>query len=90
MCEHECNVGERYILPQAYASGLSWSRPTAQNNPLLDTPEGPEGSTSWRAPVAPTEKQAPDMDQELVLAQVLGLWETPEYVDVLEQNSILV
>ena len=22
---HECNVGEKYVLPQAYAFGLSWS-----------------------------------------------------------------
>ena len=25
VCEHECNVGERYVLPQAQAFGLSWS-----------------------------------------------------------------
>ena len=25
MCEHECKVGEKYVLPQAYAFGLSWS-----------------------------------------------------------------
>ena len=71
MCEHECNVGEKYVLPQALALGLSSSRATARNNSLLDTVEGPECSTSWRAPVAPTDKQARDTDQELVLAQVL-------------------
>ena len=25
VCEHECKVGEKYILPQAQAFGLSWS-----------------------------------------------------------------
>ena len=29
VCEHKCNVGEKYILPQAYAFGLSWSMATA-------------------------------------------------------------
>ena len=24
VCEHKCNVGERYVLPQAQAFGLSW------------------------------------------------------------------
>ena len=28
-CEHECNVGEKYVLPQAQAFGLSWSIATA-------------------------------------------------------------
>ena len=29
VCEHKCNVGEKYVLPQAQAFGLSWSRTTA-------------------------------------------------------------
>ena len=29
VCEHECNVGEKYVLPQAQAFGLSWSMATA-------------------------------------------------------------
>ena len=29
VCEHKCNVGEKYVLPQAQASGLSWSMATA-------------------------------------------------------------
>ena len=24
VCEHKCNVGEKYVLPQAQAFGLSW------------------------------------------------------------------
>ena len=24
VCEHECKVGEKYVLPQAQAFGLSW------------------------------------------------------------------
>ena len=49
----------------------------AENNHLLDTPEGPEGSTGWGAPVAPTEKLDPDTDQGLVPAQVLGVATDP-------------
>ena len=29
VCERKCNVGEKYILPQAQAFGLSWSMATA-------------------------------------------------------------
>ena len=29
VCEHKCNVGEKYVLPQAQAFGLSWSMSTA-------------------------------------------------------------
>ena len=25
VCEHKCNVGEKYVLPQAQAFALSWS-----------------------------------------------------------------
>ena len=24
VCEHKCNVGEKYVLPQAQAFGLTW------------------------------------------------------------------
>ena len=24
MCEHECKVGEKHVLPQAYAFGITW------------------------------------------------------------------
>ena len=53
---HECNVGEKYVLPQAYAFGLRWSMAMARNYPLLDTAEGPKGFAGWRAPAAPTDK----------------------------------
>ena len=29
VCEHKCNVSEKYVLPQAQAFGLSWSMATA-------------------------------------------------------------
>ena len=29
VCEHKCNVGEKYVLPQAQAFGLSWFMATA-------------------------------------------------------------
>ena len=25
VCEHECKIGEKYVLPQAQAFGLSWA-----------------------------------------------------------------
>ena len=28
VCGHKCNVGEKYVLPQALAFGLSWSTAT--------------------------------------------------------------
>ena len=28
VCEHKCNVGEKYVLPQAQAFGLGWSMAT--------------------------------------------------------------
>ena len=31
VCEHKCNVGEKYVLPQAEAFGLSWSMPMGQS-----------------------------------------------------------
>ena len=49
----------------------------ARNNPLLDKVEGPEGSTGWRALVAPTDKHAPGTEQVMVLALVLGVASTP-------------
>ena len=29
VCKHKCNVGEKYVLPQAQGFGLSWSMATA-------------------------------------------------------------
>ena len=72
VCEHKCNVGEKYVLPQAQAFGLSWSMPTDQSGPLQCTEEDPRGATGQRALADPTDKQTPDMDQEMPQAQALG------------------
>ena len=77
MCEHECNVGEKYVLPQAWAFSLSWSMATAQSSPPLDTAEAPGGPTGWGAPVVPIDKQVPGMDQGIMLAQVQGIASAP-------------
>ena len=53
MCEHKCNVGEKYVLPQAQAFGLSWSMPMDQSGPLQCTEEDPRGATGWRSPPDP-------------------------------------
>ena len=44
VCEHKCNVGEKYVLPQAQAFGLSQSMATAgladiHNNNCCDEEE---------------------------------------------------
>ena len=76
-CEHECNVGEKYILPQAQAFGLSWSKPMDQSGPLRCTEEDPQGFTGQQALVDPTDKQTPDMDQEMAQAQALRIVSAP-------------
>ena len=71
VCEHERNVGEKYVLPQAQAFGLSWSMATAQSFPLRCTEECPLGATGWRSPPDPTDKLAVDKGPGVVPAQAL-------------------
>ena len=71
VCEHECNVGEKYVLPQAQAFGLSWFMPKDQSCSLRCTEEGPQGATGWRSPPDPTNKQT--VDKGRVVAQALEL-----------------
>ena len=81
MCEHECNVSEEYVLPQAKAFGLSWYMPMDQNGPLRCTEECPLGATAWRSPSDPTDKQTNGEDQIVALALELmsgsGMHEWP-------------
>ena len=71
VCEHECKVGEKYVLPQAQAFGLSWSTPMGQSSSLRSPEEDPGGSTGQRAPVDPTNKQTGSEDQ--IVAPALEL-----------------
>ena len=45
VCEHKCNVGGKYVLPQAQAFGLSWS--IARDN-LADTRRCSWGRTATK------------------------------------------
>ena len=45
VCDHKCNVGEKCVLPQAQAFGLSWSMATAS---LADIHNSSWGRTAMR------------------------------------------
>ena len=71
VCEHECNVGEKYVLPQAQAFGLGWSMPMDQSYSLRCTEECHLSATGWRSPPDPTDKQTDGEDQ--IVAPTLEL-----------------
>ena len=50
VCEHECKVGEKYILPQAQAFGLSWSNAKGS---LADIRSCNWGRTEMQQPLPP-------------------------------------
>ena len=76
-CEHECKVGEKYVLPQAQAFGLSWF---IAMDGLADihscswgrTEKKPRSATGWQSPTDPTGNQTVVEDQIVVLT--LALW----------------
>ena len=75
VCEHECNVGEKYVLPQAQAFGLSWSMATAglagiQIYSWGCTVKKPRLATGWQSSPDPTEQIMHDKGPVLVPAQV--------------------
>ena len=73
VCEHKCNVGEKYVLPQAQAFGLSWSMPMDHGYSLRCTEECHLSATGWRSPTDPTGKRTVDKGQVVVPAQALEL-----------------
>ena len=73
MCEHECNVDEKYVLPQARTFGLSWSMATDQSYFLQCTEKHPLGATGWPSNPDPTHKQTVDKGQVVAQAQAQGL-----------------
>ena len=56
VCKHECNVGEKYVLPQAQAFVLSWSMATAG---LADIHNNSWGRTAMQQ-LLPAELQRGD------------------------------
>ena len=73
VCEHECKLGEKYVLPQAQAFGLSWSMPMDHGYSPRCTEECHLNTTGWRSPPDPTDKQTADKGQVVAQAQALGL-----------------
>ena len=71
VCEHKCNVGEKYVLPQAQAFGLSWSMATAG---LADIRSRSWGRTEMKKTLISTGWQSspdPTCNQTVVEAQIV-------------------
>ena len=58
VCEHECKVGEKYVLPQAYAFGLSWSR---TKDRLVDIHKGNRGCTEMQRQPLPEQQRVGEL-----------------------------
>ena len=81
VCEHECKVGEKYVLPQAQAFGLSWFMATASladihNNScwgrtVMRKKKAPI-ATGWQSSPDPTGNQTAMEDQIMVPALLCG------------------
>ena len=77
VCKHKCNVGGKYVLPQAQAFGLSWSMATAgladiHNNSCwgctaMRRKKAPI-ATGWQSSPDPTGNQTVMKDQLVVPA----------------------
>ena len=63
VCEHECNVGGKYVLPQAQAFGLSWSMATVGQADIHNNSWGRTEkkktliATGWQSSPDPTGNQ---------------------------------
>ena len=79
VCEHECKVGEKYVLPQAQAFGLSWSMATVgladihSNNWGRTAKKKTPIATGWQSSPDPTGNQTVVEDQTVVPAPALQL-----------------
>ena len=60
VCEHKCNVGEKYVLPQAQAFGLSWSMATAGMAGIHNNSWGRTAMRKKKAPIATDQQSSPD------------------------------
>ena len=69
VCEQECKVGEKYVLPQAQAFGLSWSNTKDRCYSPLFTGKCNQDTTGWPSP-DPTGKMMHDKGPVQVPAQV--------------------
>ena len=79
VCEHKFNVGEKYVLPQAQAFGLSWSMATAGLADIHNSSWGRTAmkktliATGWQSSPDPTGNQTVMEDQQVVLTLALQL-----------------
>ena len=76
VCKHECNVGGKYVVPQAQAFGLSWTRAMAgladtQSCSWGRTEKEPRVATGWQSPLDPTDKQT--IVKDLIVVPALAL-----------------
>ena len=71
VCEHKCKVGEKYVLSQAQAFGLSWSNTKDRGYSPQCTEECHQDTTGQRSPSDPTDKMMDDKGPVEVPAQTL-------------------
>ena len=73
VCEHECEVGEEYVLPQAQAFGLSWFNTKDRSYSPQCNERCNQDTTGWSSPT-PTGQMMHDK----------GPAQVPAHVQVLE------
>ena len=73
VCEHECKVGEKYVLPQAQAFGLSWFNTKDRRYFLRCNERYNQDNTGWSSP-----------DPTGQMMHVQGPAQVPARVQVLE------
>ena len=81
VCEHECKVGEKYVLPQAQAFGLSWSNTKDRCYSPRCTGRYNQDTTGWPSP-NPTGWPSPDPTGKMMHDK--GPVQVPAQVQVLE------
>ena len=82
--EHECKVGEKYVIPQAQAFGLSWSIAKGRGYFPRCTEGCNQDTTSWPSP-GPTGKMMHDKGPVQVPAQAQVL----EWMLGLDERTLL-
>ena len=79
VCEHKCNVSEKYVLPQAQAFGLSQSMATVGLADIHSNSWGRSAkkktliATGWQSSLDPTGNQTVVEDQIVVPTLALGV-----------------
>ena len=71
VCEHECKVDEKYVLPQAQAFGLSWSNAKGS---LADIPSCNWGRTEMQQQMPPELRNAGEPPPLSPRVQLLPPW----------------